>query len=49
MNDKIVFILALSLVFLVSLVGIGNTLAQSNTNGTFSTGANMTNSTGLEI
>jgi hypothetical protein len=45
MNDKMVFVLTLSLVLLVSLVGPGNTFAQNNTDS----GTNMTNSTGSNM
>ena len=40
MNERTIIVLGLSLLLLVPLAGLGNTLAQDNTNGTL-TGRNM--------
>jgi hypothetical protein len=48
MIETMIIVLGLSLVLLMPLVGLGNTLAQNNTNGTL-TGKNMTNSTGSNL
>ena len=48
MIERTIIVLGLSLVLSGALSGLGNTLAQNNTNGTL-TGRNMTNSTGSNI
>ena len=48
MIERTIIVLGLSLILLMPLVGLGNTSAQNNTNGTL-TGKNMTNSTGSNI
>jgi hypothetical protein len=48
MPKRRIFVIGLSLLLLVPLDGLGNTLAQNNTNGTL-TGRNITNSNGSNI